>query len=109
MKKKKFGIAFVLFLVAGIVVFATPGKSVCTYALPNSNYTIRFSTSPAIFDLTAGGSTYKSAGSFKVSGSRLIVTFKNDSKLGSLSGVTFVLTILSNGDLDGGDGIWVEI
>ncbi|MDR1389492.1 MAG: hypothetical protein LBJ31_05890 [Treponema sp.] len=109
MKRKIVAVALVLFLVVGIVaVFAIPGKTNCTYALPGMGYQMKFWVVGSSVDLTANGQFYRNAGNFRVSGDRVTVTFKNDME-GPLAGVTFVLTILSNGDLDGRDGTWVEI
>jgi hypothetical protein len=98
----------VLLLAASIAsVFAWPGGN-WLYALPSTSHQIKFWVQGGI-DLIAGGNTYNNAGNYRVSGERVTVTFRNREELGILSGMTFVLRILSNNDLDGGDGIWVRI
>ena len=109
---KKILLALVLLSAAGIAgVFAWPNGNP-TYALPQTDGQIKFWQQGG-FDFTDAFGTYRLAGTYRVSGDRLTVTFKktNEKSLKELSGVTIVFRILSNGDLvDQSDkSTWVRI
>jgi hypothetical protein len=105
MNKKIAGIsvALLVLFVVGTVFAATVAGN--TYLLPGTDYRITCESS-GFFNLTAGGNHYSSAGRWKLTGDEVLLEFYRNEKLGSLSGVSFFLTILPNGNLDGGDGIW---
>jgi hypothetical protein len=110
--KKKILFVLALFSVVGMAsVFAWPNGNP-TYALPETNGQIKF-WQQGIFDFTNAFGTYRAAGTYRVSGDRLTITFKqtNDKNLKELSGVTILFRILSNGDIvDQSDGsTWVLI
>ncbi|MDR0403449.1 MAG: hypothetical protein LBH35_07680 [Treponema sp.] len=107
MKKKVLVILALLLMLGAASVFAWPGGN-WLYALPGSDFKIKFWVQGNI-DLIADGKTHNNAGSYRASGERVTITFRNREELGNLSGKTFVLRILSNNDLDGGDGTWVRI
>jgi hypothetical protein len=110
--KKNVLFVLVLLLAVGIVsVFAWPDGNY-VYAIPGVSGQMQFWVSGGV-DLTASGDTVRQAASYRVSGDRLTVTFKNISVKGlrELSGVTIVFKILSNGDLvdQSGGTTWVRI
>ena len=111
--KKRAIFILALFAAVGIAnVFAWPNGNP-TYALPETDGQIKF-WQQGIFDLTIAFGTYKSAGTYRVSGGdRLTITFRqlNEKHVKDLSGVTIVFRIKSNGDLvDQSDGsTWVRV
>ena len=104
MKKKILFVLVLLSVVGAVSVFAWSGGN-NTYACPGTSVTLKFWAQGNV-DISVEGNTWRSAGSYRVSGDRLTVTFKTTSDKGfsSISGVTCVFRIIDDETLRLQDG-----
>ncbi|MCL1911596.1 MAG: hypothetical protein FWG13_05275 [Leptospirales bacterium] len=96
MKKKMFISIFILAVgVAG--AFAAWSGNNNTYACPGTSVTIKFNSNMSV-DIKVEESRWTYAGTYRVSGDRLTITFKTtkDSAFSSISGVTWLFRIVND-------------
>jgi hypothetical protein len=102
----------ILFLVGGVSAFAWPNGN-SEYAVPGTSVKLKFWVGGNNnVTVSSEGYTWQSAGTYRVSGNRLTVTFRttSDRAFTSLSGVTWVFTIKNNDTLVLQDGsVFVKI
>jgi hypothetical protein len=102
----------ILFFVGSVSAFAWPDGN-WEYAVPGTSVKLKFWVGGNnIVTASVDSYTWQNAGTYRVSGNRLTVTFRqtSDRAFSSLSGVTWVFTIRNNETLVLQDGsVFVRI